>query len=163
MPFQNYANQLRKLALPAVFSRLGYTQSFALVDTKLIIGYSIVAVAAISFLIDKKIAWDDSILYQKILVGLYFVFCAVFWYFNKFIEKGTTYQGVKKSDHITVKTKFQPYTPVFKATFADNHGNSLTTELSSTKVFNEEGYLQFDLLYKWFQDQVEILQTKKQD
>lgn len=73
--------------VPIVFHRLGYKQSFKLIDTKLIIGYSIAVVAGISFVLDKKLGHNNVIQYQRLLVAAYFILSGVFWYFKKFIEK----------------------------------------------------------------------------
>lgn len=48
-------------ALPATFARLKYKQSFQLIDAKLVLGYSMAAIAAGSFLLDKKFKYSEVV------------------------------------------------------------------------------------------------------
>lgn len=149
-------------ALPGTFARLQYTQSFGLIDTKLAIGYSIAAVAAVSFLLDKKFKFDEVLSYQKGLLATYAVLSLAFWYFTKYIEKGVTYSGIKPSgEKVVVKARFEKKEPLYLVEFSNGDGKELKTSLSATKVFNEAGFLQTDLLFEWLKDQMEILSSKK--
>ncbi|SCV99410.1 LAFE_0A02564g1_1 [Lachancea fermentati] len=148
-------------ALPGVFSRLGYVQSFKLIDTKLIIGYSIAVVAGVSFYLDKILEYSESLTYQKILVGLYAALSGLFWYFNKYIEKNVKYTGINKSKSIQVAATLEQYTLDYKLKIRDNEGHVVETTLPANKVFTEQGYLQTDLLYKWFENQLNDLTKKR--
>ncbi|GCE98672.1 hypothetical protein ZYGM_002403 [Zygosaccharomyces mellis] len=151
-------------ALPEVFARHELKQSFRLIDTKLVIGYGIALVAAASFLLDKKFEFDEVLLYQKILVGSYVFLSTVYWYFTKFVQKGITYEGVdKKGRSITVKTFFENNEPLYHVTFMTQGDFDLKTALPVNKVFNEQGFLQTDLLYQWIGQQLTTLETKKAD
>lgn len=164
-PINVYAvPEIRKVLeeeIPSIFSKLGYKQSFTLIDSKLALGYSIIGVAAISFLIDKKMDWANSVEYQKALVGGYMVLCVVYWYFCKFIERGITYEGTNKSGKIQIKTKFEKYNPSIKVSIYKEH-KSINTELAATSIFTEAGYLQRDLLFEWFKKEVKTFEQKKQ-
>lgn len=108
-------NQALDEALPSVFARLNYERSYALLDAKLYIGYSIAVVAGLSFFLDKKFERDQIVTYQKLLVGAYFVLSLLFWYFSRFIEKGTVYVGKRRGtkEEIYVKTKFEKNEPLY--------------------------------------------------
>ncbi|EWH16585.1 Spc2p, partial [Saccharomyces cerevisiae P283] len=142
-------NQALDEALPSVFARLNYERSYALLDAKLYIGYSIAVVAGLSFFLDKKFERDQIVTYQKLLVGAYFVLSLLFWYFSRFIEKGTVYVGKRRGtkEEIYVKTKFEKNEPLYLVELVqkkkgENSKKELKAKLEVNKVFNESGYLQ---------------------
>ncbi|CDO93505.1 unnamed protein product [Kluyveromyces dobzhanskii CBS 2104] len=148
-------------AIPEIFSRLGYSQKFKLIDTKLVLGYSLIVFAAASFFIDKKIPWEQSKKYQQILVILYAIVCGVQLWFSKFVEKGTVYQGVKKSDKISVGAKYKKYSPEFQFIISNGKSRKVELDTTYTKFFSEEGYLQSEILFSWFKEQLQTLESKK--
>lgn len=149
-------------ALPTVFSRLGYTQSFHLIDMKLAIGYSIAVVAGVSFILDKKMKFDEALTYQKLLVIAYMILSTVFWYFTKHIEKGVTFSGSNGKDKITVVTKMKKYSSLYEVAIKDKSGKTVNVELPVNKVFNAHGFLQQDLLFEWYKQQMKLLAEKKE-
>lgn len=147
--------------VPESFNRLGYTQNFSLIDTKLTIGYSIAIVAAASFLLDKKLGHNNVIGYQQCLVAAYAILSTIFWYFKKFTEDNTIYQGKNKDgETISLKRVYKEGYPTYTATFK-NHADQITIDLEVEKMFDNTGYLQTDLLHRWIKDQLEILKSKK--
>ncbi|CAI4035430.1 hypothetical protein SMKI_13G0780 [Saccharomyces mikatae IFO 1815] len=163
-------NQALDEALPSIFARLNYERSYGLLDTKLYIGYSIAVVAGLSFFLDKKFERAEIVVYQKFLVGAYFVLSLMFWYFSRFIEKGTVYVGKKRDtkDEIYVKTKFENNEPLYLVELiqkkkGSNTKKELKAQLKVNKVFNESGYLQNEGLFKWFSEQHDVLITKKNE
>ncbi|CAI5021572.1 ANL_collapsed_G0040530.mRNA.1.CDS.1 [Saccharomyces cerevisiae] len=163
-------NQALDEALPSVFARLNYERSYALLDAKLYIGYSIAVVAGLSFFLDKKFERDQIVTYQKLLVGAYFVLSLLFWYFSRFIEKGTVYVGKRRGtkEEIYVKTKFEKNEPLYLVELVqkkkgENSKKELKAKLEVNKVFNESGYLQNDAYFKWFSEQHNVLDTKKNE
>lgn len=120
-------NQALDEALPSVFARLNYERSYALLDAKLYIGYSIAVVAGLSFFLDKKFERDQIVTYQKLLVGAYFVLSLLFWYFSRFIEKGTVYVGKRRGtkEEIYVKTKFEKNEPLYLVELVQKKGRKL--------------------------------------
>ncbi|AJS96724.1 Spc2p [Saccharomyces cerevisiae YJM1463] len=163
-------NQALDEALPSVFARLNYERSYALLDAKLYIGYSIAVVAGLSFFLDKKFERDQIVTYQKLLVGAYFVLSLLFWYFSRFIEKGTVYVGKRRGtkEEIYVKTKFEKNELLYLVELVqkkkgENSKKELKAKLEVNKVFNESGYLQNDVYFKWFSEQHNVLDTKKNE
>ncbi|AMD19892.1 HCL259Wp [Eremothecium sinecaudum] len=149
-------------ALPSVFSRLGYNDNYRLIDMKLAIGYSIAAVAGISFILDRKFKWEEVLIYQKFLVGLYAILSAIFWVFMNFVERGVVYQGDNNEESIIIKTEFKKNEPICEVTFIDGNGKEMVSNLAAVNVFNEYGYLQFNALFSWFEEQVKLLKSKKE-
>lgn len=153
--------------VPIVFHRLGYEQSFKLIDTRLFIGYSIAIVAGISFILDKKFGHNDVIQYQRILVIAYFVLSFIFWYFKKFVEGSTLYIGKNNKDNTTIifKRDYKEAVPIYKTVFIlkdkQNQSKSSNIDLQINKVFNENGYLQTELFFQWVKKQVENMESKK--
>ena len=136
-------NQALDEALPSVFARLNYERSYALLDAKLYIGYSIAVVAGLSFFLDKKFERDQIVTYQKLLVGAYFVLSLLFWYFSRFIEKGTVYVGKRRGtkEEIYVKTKFKKNEPLYQVELVQKKkGESAKKELKAKlqvmEIFN---------------------------
>lgn len=153
--------------VPLIFHRLGYEQSFKLIDTKLCIGYSIAAVAGISFILDKKFGHNNVIQYQRILVVTYFVLSFIFWYFKKFIERSTLYIGKNNKDNTTIifKRDYKEAVPIYKTVFIlqdkQKQSKSSSIDLQVNKVFNENGYLQTELFFQWVKKQIEDIASKK--
>ena len=121
-----------------------------------------------SFFLDKKFERSEIVLYQKLLVGAYVVLSLMFWYFTRFVEKGTVYTGKNRDtkEEIYVKTKFEKKEPVYLVELiqkkkGDGSKKDLKTKLEVNKVFNEFGYLQNEVLFKWFSEQLNVLTTKK--
>ncbi|CCD24785.1 signal peptidase complex subunit SPC2 NDAI_0D04720 [Naumovozyma dairenensis CBS 421] len=152
-------------ALPSVLETLNYKESFKLIDIKLIIGYSIAAVAGTSFLLDKKLGHKNVIAYQEILVACYFFLSALLWYFKKYIEKSVTYTGQhsQNGSKIAISTSYEEAEPKYYVTFVknDTKDEEFKRVLETTKVFNEAGYLQTKLLHDWFQEQLDTIEIKK--
>ncbi|GMM53761.1 signal peptidase complex subunit [Maudiozyma humilis] len=157
-------SQVLNESLPGVLARLGYTETFELVDQKLLIGYSIALVAAVSFFIDKRFVHDDIVHYQQVLVGAYFVLSVIFWYFKKYVEKSVVYSGKTKNGNATIKisTAYEEGKPQYSVMFTDKDKKRVESKLEINTVFSAEGYLQTDLFLEWVKQQLATLDNKKQ-
>ncbi|SMN18725.1 similar to Saccharomyces cerevisiae YML055W SPC2 Subunit of signal peptidase complex [Maudiozyma saulgeensis] len=148
--------------LPDVLARLGYTETFELVDQKLLIGYSVAIVAAVSFVIDKQFVHKDIVKYQQYLVGIYCILSVIFWYFKKYVEKAVVYSGKNDTETIKVKTSYEDSKPLYTVTLIDKKKKTLVSTLEINKVFNKEGYLQSELFLEWIKQQLATLSSKRQ-
>ncbi|AAS52796.1 AER112Cp [Eremothecium gossypii ATCC 10895] len=148
-------------SLPAVFSRLGYKQDFRLLDTRLLLGYLTAITAAVSFVLDRKFKWDDVLIYQKALVGLYVVFSSAFWLFSRYGERHAVYQGQQGQERITVRMQPEPGSEHSLVTLEDGAGGRLEARLAAPGVFSADGHLQFGKLHRWFEEQLGLLVQKK--
>jgi len=148
--------------LPDVLGRLGYTETFELVDQKLLIGYSVAGVAAISFIIDKQFVHKDIVKYQQYLVGFYCGLSVIFWLFKKYVEKSVVYSGKNDTETIKVKTSYEDAKPLYTVTLISNNKKTFVSRLEINKVFNKEGYLQSELFMEWVKQQLATLSNKRQ-
>ncbi|CCE91695.1 signal peptidase complex subunit SPC2 TDEL_0D01110 [Torulaspora delbrueckii] len=149
-------------ALPATFARLKYKQSFQLIDAKLVLGYSMAAIAAGSFLLDKKFKYSQVVGYQKALLVIYGGLSVLYWYFTKYIEKSTVYEGRSPAgEKVSVKTRFEKKEPIYLVDFRLDDKTEVSVGLPATEVFNEAGYLQNELLFQWLERQLKVLSSKK--
>lgn len=151
-------------ALAPTLQRLDYEEVHTLTDLKLALGYSMGIIATGSFLMDKKLSWDESLFYQKILLVVYCIISVIFWYFTKFMVKGVTYMGKNKKTNTTLKlkTSFKSNTePIYNVTFETSDNKKSTVQLDVTKVFSEQGYLQSNLFLDWLKEQLNNITSKK--
>lgn len=150
--------------VPSVFQRLGYKQSFKLIDSKLLIGYSIAIVAAISFLLDKQYGHVNVRGYQTVLFISYLALSSIFWYFKKYVEANIIYSGTKKNELVHFKSIFKEGYPIYQVVITkkiDNIEKDLKIDLNIEKMFNEFGYLQSETFYNWVKEQLETFDSKK--
>lgn len=149
--------------IPKVFTRLGYKQSFKLIDLKLLVGYSIAIIAAASFLLDKKYGHVNVRGYQTILFIAYLVLSSIFWYFKKFIESDIIYSGTKKDELIHFKSTYKEGYPIYHVAIIKKINSiekSYQIDLNIEKMFNEFGYLQSETFYNWVKEQLENFNSK---
>ena len=71
-------------------------------------------------------------------------------------------------EEIYVKTKFEKNEPLYLVELVqkkkgENSKKELKAKLEVNKVFNESGYLQNDAYFKWFSEQHNVLDTKKNE
>ncbi|GMM46552.1 hypothetical protein DAPK24_031270 [Pichia kluyveri] len=131
-----------------VFETLGYTESFKYSDTKLILGYSSVALAGLMYYLEKKFKNDFTdrtyVSYLQLAVVSFFIVQFVLYCFTKFVEKGVKYHGTKKNKSISVftstKSKFDPnYNITLKL-----DGNTHKTTIPLNELFFDDGFLSID-------------------
>lgn len=134
--------------LSTVFDTLGYTESFKLIDIKLIVGYLSVGAAGLMYYLDKKFKNDFSnstyLFYIQLLVGTFFTLQSIWFLISKFVEKNIKYIGVKKGKTIKVSTSVKSKTdPNYQITInIDGKGHSLTIPFKD--IFFDDGYLSMD-------------------
>lgn len=142
--------------LPAVFASLGYTESFTLTDTKLALGYITVLLAGGLYLAEKKFEnnFSNSLYYnlQAILVGVFIIVNSTLWVFTKFILKKIKYTGInQKGEKIQVSTWCESNTePVYQVEIT----GVKQFQIDLTKVFNQDGFLEFQALKAAFSSQM---------
>ena len=80
-------------ALPNYLTSLRFEQSHFLTDVRLGLGYTAVAIAAITFYFDYKLGWDETKSYTLWAVVLYFILNSTLTYWIWGIEKGKVFVG----------------------------------------------------------------------
>lgn len=131
--------------LAQVFDKLGYEQNFALIDTKLALGYLTVAIAAFLYYLEKKCAFRDT---KAVIAGailLYAAICAVMMYLSRSARyKDNKYVGTKDGKKVTVfALTASVYSPIYdvKIVFDDNYDGTIEGHIEFTKIFDTFGYL----------------------
>ncbi|AWU73832.1 hypothetical protein CAS74_001638 [Pichia kudriavzevii] len=131
-----------------VFGSLGYEESFGLMDTKLIIGYTSVAIAGLMYYLEKQYKNDftnaEYVYYLQILVGFFFTLQGILYLFSKFIERDIKYRGTKKGKTVTVSTSTKSKTNVnYKMDIEIDHKHHECV-FPLNEVFFDDGYLSMD-------------------
>ena len=80
-------------ALPNYLTSLRFKQSHFLTDVRLGLGYTAVAIAAITFYFDYKLGWDKTKSYTLWAVVVYFILNSTLTYWIWGIEKGKVFVG----------------------------------------------------------------------
>lgn len=134
--------------LSAVFDDLGFTESFIIVDVKLIVGYLSVAAAGLMYYLDKKFKNDFNntayVFYIQFLVSVFFTLQFVWFLVSKFVEKDIKYTGKKNGKTLKVSTSTKSKTdPVYQITInldGKNHASSIPFK----DFFFDDGFLSMD-------------------
>ncbi|ODQ77381.1 hypothetical protein BABINDRAFT_169249 [Babjeviella inositovora NRRL Y-12698] len=159
-------NELRNVVddrLPEVMGHIGYEQDFSIVDRKLAVGYVTGIMAAAVFLLDKKLGFKASYNYVVLLLALYSVGMAYFYYFTSTVEKSIKYVGYDKKeakDKVTISTEVKDkYEPVLTIEVNLND-KSVKQDVHFNKFFNETGYLEVVPVIDYFKLQLSTLDSK---
>lgn len=153
---------------------LKYKEVFQYQDIKILLNIILVAIAAGSFYIDKKLDFHQSINTQTLLIISYTVVSCLYWAFTKFVERDTLFIGVaaanrgssakqENSSHkLYVKSiidtenirEIQPKkSPVYKLEFVftsdkgSDKKNVVHADCDVTRLFSEDGNLQKVVFY----------------
>jgi signal peptidase complex subunit 2 len=126
----------------------GYRESFALMDTKLVLGFSSVAMTGLMYYLEKEYKNDftnkEYVWYLQLVVAAFFTLQSLLYLFSKFVLKDIKYKGSKKGKSITVSTSTSSKTdPNYQITVeADGSSHKITIPLN--EVFFDDGYLSQD-------------------
>lgn len=89
-------------AIANYLNSLGFKQTHAMGDVRLALGYGSFFVSAACFAWDYKFGFEDTKLYSAAAVAVYVLLQGVLWWWTKFIEEGTVYQGTAPSgEHVS--------------------------------------------------------------
>ncbi|VEU24364.1 DEKNAAC105607 [Brettanomyces naardenensis] len=151
--------------LAPALTKLGYTESFRLVDAKLIIGYSCVLFAGLMYYCEKKFKNDfgnaEYVKYTEILVVLFFLSEFVWYIFGKFVEKSIKYVGTKGAKSLKVSSHLKSKTDPVYYLEVDLDGIVDEEQIEFTKLFNEDGFLDFAVFAKYIAEAVQKLEKEK--
>lgn len=148
--------------LSEVFETLGFKESFTLIDTKLILGYSSVILSGLMYYLEKKFKNDftnyEYVRYLQILVVGFFVIQSILFLFSKFIEKNIKFKGYNKKTgkSVTVSTFTRSkYDPNYQIIInIDDIENKLSIPFN--ELFFDDGFLNFsefkNKIIKFFED-----------
>lgn len=144
--------------------QLEYKPSYALIDTRLALGYASVIVAGLTAFLDYKLGFFPAKIYTAIGVSLYVILNVAYTYWIVFVEKGVVFNGHKEASEnkqksvsnnqkLTIATKKgskdSKYDPVYEITVTISPaGSSAQTVVSKSLQFNDyfatSGFIVFD-------------------
>ncbi|KAK9472126.1 signal peptidase complex subunit 2 [Dipodascopsis tothii] len=138
--------------IAAIFGRLGYKQSFLLMDVRLVLGFASVAVAAAVGAYGYLYEFEQTKFYTSVGVVVYFVLNLLFTAWSSFVEKGVVYEGVRDGQKISVASSTPKYQPTYEIRV--RHPSLATTvsaAKSYTEFFDAGGVLVTSELGKWLE------------
>ncbi|KAK1725651.1 hypothetical protein CaCOL14_011505 [Colletotrichum acutatum] len=120
-------------ALPNYLNSLKFTQSHALTDVRLALGYSAFLIAGACFLWDYKLGFDSTKYYTAAAVVLYSILngALTLWIWLK--EAGTVYEGTSPSgEKVNIATSTKKNVPTYnmKITLTSKNGEKKVINLS---------------------------------
>lgn len=131
-----------------VFETFGYSESFKYFDTKLLLGYSSVALAGLMYYLEKTYKNDFTnkvyVSYLQLTVGAFFFLQFVLYCFTKFVEKGVKYHGSKNGKTISVFTSTKSKTDPNYIITVKLDGNTEETAIPLNELFFDDGFLSID-------------------
>lgn len=107
-----------------------------------------------------------------LLIGVYFAISGVLFVWTKFVEKNIKFVGFKNinnngNEKIVVKTRSEKTKPVYfielevsKSGNTSGVNNIVKTQIEFTKLFNENGFLEYDEFKQFLKVELEKV-TKK--
>lgn len=151
--------------LATVFDTLGYTESFTVVDIKLILGYLSVASAGLMYYLDKKFKNDfnnkNYVFYIQVLVGIFFTLQFIWYLFSKFVEKNIKYIGVKKGKTIKVITSTKSKSDPNYQLIINIDGKNHNLTIPFKDIFFDDGFLSIDAFKEKITTFVESIDKSK--
>ncbi|TID16233.1 hypothetical protein CANINC_004232 [Pichia inconspicua] len=131
-----------------VLESIGFSESHRNLDTKLVLGYTSVALAGLMYYLEKKFKnnFNNSsyVFYLQLLVGSYFTLQTILYLFTKFVEKNIKYIGYKKGKKITVRTSTPSKTDLLYEFTIEIDGAQHKLSFPLNEVFFDDGYLSLE-------------------
>lgn len=153
--------------LATSLAALGYTQSFSLIDTKLVLGYLTVLIAVGLYFADKKFGFNAIFNQTVAAIVIYSILNVALWY----LTLTAAYKDVKyighdnKGNQIKVATWTTGYEPLYHVKISTTTGtkkkvNTLESTFEFTKLFDGIGYYKEEQLTKLFETELEKIGKK---
>jgi hypothetical protein len=95
-------------ALPNYLTSLKFKRNNLNQDIKLVLGYTAVIIAAVLFVADWKLGWDQTKPYTFPAVVVYFLLNGAFTYWIYFVEKGNIFIGEYKGSIVILASYIPP-------------------------------------------------------
>lgn len=134
--------------LSTIFDGLGYTESFTIIDVKLVVGYLSVAAAGLMYYLDKQYKNDFNnktyVLYIQLLVVAFFTLQFIWYLVSKFVEKDVKYTGKKQGKTIKVSTSTKSKTDPFYQVIVNIDGKDHSLSIPFKDIFFDDGFLSLD-------------------
>ncbi|MCJ1287149.1 hypothetical protein MMC26_006497 [Xylographa opegraphella] len=102
-------------ALPNYLTSLDFEQTHFLTDIRLVLGYSAVIIAAVTFAFDYQCGWDETKGYTYWAVITYFLLNGALTFWIWFAEKGKVFQGLTQNGTLlTIASSVPKHNPTYQ-------------------------------------------------
>ncbi|ODV95646.1 hypothetical protein PACTADRAFT_50344 [Pachysolen tannophilus NRRL Y-2460] len=152
------------------FESIGYSQDFHVIDIRLALTYTSIFLSALLFYLEKKFKNDfkneEYYWYMIYVIASFYVISGINWIYIKFVEHNIKYMGKNEitGDKITVATIVEKKNipPTYKITITLNDKDKKVSSKPFTELYEETGFLNYDLFKKFLNDDyIEVLNKKK--
>ncbi|GMM34772.1 signal peptidase complex subunit [Saccharomycopsis crataegensis] len=145
-----------------IFESLGYVESFSLIDVRLALGIGCCAISGATFYLDKHSEFKESINLVAAAIVLYSILASVLWGWSKFVEKNIKFVGYKKSQKLIFKSSANKTDNLYSYEIKIGDNEPIIGSIEYNKVFNENGFLDFEEFKGYLTKEVEKIDKKKQ-
>ncbi|MCJ1315378.1 hypothetical protein MMC15_000697 [Xylographa vitiligo] len=153
-------------ALPNYLTSLDFRQSHFLTDVRLVLGYSAVIIAAITFAFDYKRGWNETKGYTYWAVVAYFLLNGALTFWIWFAEKGKIFQGATQNGTLlTIASSVAKHNPTYQllVRWTDPATSEpfdwQTCEISApfTTWFSSDGQFSAKPFQQWLSSEVPVI------
>ncbi|KAL8939728.1 MAG: hypothetical protein Q9216_003206 [Gyalolechia sp. 2 TL-2023] len=145
-------------ALPNYLASLKFRQSHNLTDVRLGLGYTAVAIAAVTFYADFKLGWDATKFWTLWAVVVYFILNGALTYWIWGVEKGQIFNGEINNTSISIASSVSKHKPVYtlKVQYgkAGKELQTLTRSAPFTRWFDSNGYFVATPFQQWLASEI---------
>ncbi|KAK3724892.1 signal peptidase complex subunit spc2 [Vermiconidia calcicola] len=136
---------------------LHFKQDNSKLDFRLAIGYTAVAIAAVTFVADYKLGWDATKNGTAVAVAAYAVLNGIFTYWMYFVEKGLIFEGSREGRKISLASRTKKHTPTYFLTVTSALDKSRELDCPFTTWFTEDGYFVAKPFQQWLASTVDVI------
>ncbi|KAI4177971.1 MAG: hypothetical protein LQ343_000055 [Gyalolechia ehrenbergii] len=148
-------------ALPNYLTSLKFRQSHYLTDIRLGLGYTAVAIAAVTFYADYKLGWDATKFWTMWAVIAYFILNGTLTYWIWGVEKGQIFNGEINDTSIVIASSVSKHKPVYNLKVqygkAGKEIQTLTRSAPFTQWFDSDGYFVAAPFQRWLASEIPLV------
>jgi len=138
-----------------------FVQSHAHTNTRLALGYSAVAIGAVTFYADWKLGWEETKVYTAVACVIYFALNSLLTFHIWKVEAGRVFVGTRAGgEKIALLSSIEKNSPLYKLKVLHETpaGKKSENEVTGnfTLWFNEFGYLQRKELKAWLAKNIDV-------
>ncbi|KAK2741908.1 hypothetical protein FQN57_005467 [Myotisia sp. PD_48] len=132
-------------------------------NIRLLLGYSAVSIAGVSFYIDYMKGWEATQPWIKYAVIAYFTLNVIFTIWTWFVEGGQIFEGTtSRGDKLHISTSIKKFSPLYSVQFRHTSPSGEIVQDKSikaplTKWFSADGMIQFEPFEAWLQSEIDIV------
>ncbi|PYI18854.1 putative signal peptidase complex component [Aspergillus japonicus CBS 114.51] len=141
-----------------------FTQDNTMLNVRLLLGYSAVAIAGFTFYADRMLKWEATRSpWILAAVASYFILNSLLTYWIWAVEAGEVFRGKRKSgETIVIRSSVKKHSPLYKlkVQYTSPAGKVIQEkeiETSFTKWFAADGTFHIQPLRDWLASEIEVL------